>query len=139
MFLSRQVPILNRASFEVRLLACVWLVAPGPPASSMTAWEDQQAQPGEWQDGEEIEPAGVPPSPGRPGARRGLQWGAGDDPKPPPATVSLVAVYDIGLCLAGDAVASFCKHAVVRLSRHLAWCCCPCPYSQNRDFDIRPK
>lgn len=60
----------------------------------MTAWEDQQAQPGpgEWQDGAEIEPAGVPPSPGRSGARWGLQWGTGEDPKPAAATVSLCCV-----------------------------------------------
>lgn len=53
----------------------------------MTAWEDQQAQQGEWQDSAEMETAGVPPSPGRSGARWGLQWGAGEGPKPAPAPV----------------------------------------------------
>lgn len=89
---SPQVPILNRSSFEVRLLACVWLVAPGPPESSMTAWEDQQAQQGEWQDSQDVELTGVPPSPGRPGARWGLQRGAGEGPRPAPAPVRLCAI-----------------------------------------------
>lgn len=39
-----QVPILNRASFDVRLLACVWLVAPGPGEPTGGTSEDGQAQ-----------------------------------------------------------------------------------------------
>ncbi|CAM9544192.1 unnamed protein product, partial [Ectocarpus fasciculatus] len=81
-----EVPILNRASFEVQLLACVWLVAPGPPESSLAAWEDQQTQQGERQEEFDIGAAGVPPSPGRAGARWGLQWGAGEGPRSPPVS-----------------------------------------------------
>ncbi|CBN76641.1 conserved unknown protein [Ectocarpus siliculosus] len=79
-----EVPILNRASFEVQLLACVWLVAPGPPESSFAAWEDQQTQQGERLEDTDYGAAGVPPSPGRAGARWGLQWGAGEGPRSPP-------------------------------------------------------
>ncbi|CAM9524405.1 unnamed protein product [Scytosiphon promiscuus] len=95
-----EVPLLNRASFEVRLLACVWLVAPGPPESSLAAWEDQGA---EWQDGAEINPAGVPPSPGMHGGRSGIQRGAWDSPKPPttPKTPRS-AVTVLGRLVGGD-------------------------------------
>ncbi|CAN0117440.1 unnamed protein product, partial [Ectocarpus sp. 12 AP-2014] len=79
-----EVPILNRASFEVHLLACVWLVAPGPPEPSFAAWEDQQTQQGERLEDTDFGAAGVPPSPGRAGARWGLQWGAGEGPRSPP-------------------------------------------------------
>lgn len=40
----KQVPILNRASFDVRLMACVWLVAPGPQEPYGASSEDQQEQ-----------------------------------------------------------------------------------------------
>lgn len=53
------MPILDRASFDVRLLASVWLVAPGPPESSLAVSEDQQVQV-EWQNGAaEVEGAGA--------------------------------------------------------------------------------
>ncbi|CAM9091454.1 unnamed protein product [Hapterophycus canaliculatus] len=95
-----EVPLLNRASFEVRLLACVWLVAPGPPESSLAAWEDQQ---GEWQDSEEINSAGVPPSPGRYGARFATQRGTWDSPKQPTTPrMSRTPVTVLGRLVGGD-------------------------------------
>lgn len=94
---SFQVPILDRASFEVRLLACVWLVAPGPPESSLASWEDQQEQM-HWQDGEDSSGIGMPPSPGAFSVRRGGRTGgagAGGSPKTPATTVSL----NVGFCI----------------------------------------
>lgn len=67
-----QVPILNRASFEVRLLACVWLVAPGPQDPSGASSEDGQSQE-ECHDGvdeEVLESSGSGWGAGRKGGRR---------------------------------------------------------------------
>lgn len=70
----------------------MWLIAPGPPESSLAAWEDQQTQ-ADWQDGAEHDGTGTPPSPGRSGARWGRQGGAGESPKTPVTPVR-VAVLD---------------------------------------------
>lgn len=48
-----QVPVLNRASFDVRLVACVWLVAPGPQDQSTSNSEDRESQPDLWERAEE--------------------------------------------------------------------------------------
>lgn len=73
-----KVPIVNRASFDVRVLGCVWLVAPGPPESLMTAWEDHQHAYADGQSSVEEDGAAVPSSPGNASVRWGL---FGDSPK----------------------------------------------------------
>lgn len=41
---NEQVPILDRGSFDVRVMACVWLVAPGPQESQPGASSEDQQQ-----------------------------------------------------------------------------------------------
>ena len=79
-----KVPIVNRASFDVRVLGCVWLVAPGPPESLLVSWEDNHDQHDQHAyhdaDGQTGEDDGVagPSSPETSSVRWGLM---GDSPK----------------------------------------------------------
>lgn len=81
-----KVPIVNRASFDVRVLACVWLVAPGPSESLMAGWEDHQHAYADGQSTAEEDGAAVPSSPGNASVRWGL---FGDSPKASSTPVTL--------------------------------------------------